>query len=68
MAVAAVDGFGLKFGLGPHLGGMTHSFLVALDAGVERIAALVLDGDEVAFGIVVGALGALVHGGAVDDE
>ena len=68
VAVAAVDGFGMKFGLGPDLGGVAHGFLVALYASVELIAALVFDGDEVALGMVVGTLGTRVHGSAVDDR
>ena len=64
VAVAAVDGFGMKLGLGPDLGGVTHGFLVALDAGVELTATLVLDGNEVALGVVVGALSARVYGSA----
>ena len=58
MAIAAVDGFGVKLGFRPDLRGMVGGLLVALDAGVESIAALVPDGDNVALGMVVGALSA----------
>ena len=69
VAVAAVDGFGLEFGFGPDLRrAWSAGFVVALNAGVELAAALVLDGDDVALGVVVGALGALVHGSAVDSH
>ena len=61
VAIAAVDGFGVKLGFRPNLRGMVGGLLVALDAGVKSIAALVPDGDNVALGMVVGALGAGVN-------
>ena len=67
-AAAAVDGLGLKFSFGPNLGGVAHRFVVAANAGVELAAALVPDGDNVALGMVVGALGALVDLSAVDSD
>ena len=68
MAVTTVDGLGLEFGFGPGLGGMVSGFVVALDAGVEFAAAFVLNGDDVALRMPVGALGALVYLGAVDGD
>ena len=48
VAVAAVDGFILIFYSGPHYGLVVGLLLVALNAGIERVAALKLDGDDVA--------------------
>ena len=66
MAIAAVNGFGLKFGFRPDLGGMVGSLGVALDASIKLAAALVSDGDDVALRMVVGALGAPVYLYAMD--
>ena len=44
---------------------MVGGFAVALDASVELLAAMVLDGDDVERGMVVLALGAGGYGGAV---
>ena len=68
MAVAAVDGFGFKFGCGPDLGGVADGFVVAVYTGVKLTAAFVLDGDDVSFGMVMGALSALVYIVAVDGD
>lgn len=67
-AVAAVNGFGVKLRTGPHDRGMAGGFAVALNAGVEGPAALELDGHNVARGVVVSAVGALVHCGAVAQD
>ena len=58
VAIAAVDGFGVKLGFRPNLRGMVGGLFVALNAGVERVAALELDSNDVALGMVVGALSA----------
>ena len=67
MATAAVDSFGLELDLGPDFGGVAGGFVVAVDTGIELAAASVLDGDDVALGMVVGALGALVHVGTMNN-
>jgi hypothetical protein len=66
VTVAAVDGFGVEFGFGPNMGRVVGSFVVALDTGIKFTAALVLNGNNVALRMPVGALGALVHVGAVN--
>lgn len=66
MTAPAIDGFGLEFSFGPDLGGVAGGFVVALDASVKLAAALMLDGNNVALGVVVSALGTLVHVGAVN--
>ena len=48
MAVAAVDGFGVKFGFGPDLSRMVGGLVVTANAGVELAAAFVPDGNNVA--------------------
>ncbi|GAB3732501.1 hypothetical protein GCM10027594_14370 [Hymenobacter agri] len=65
-AITAVDGFGLEFGFWPDLGGMAGSFVVALDASVELAAALMLDGNNVALRMPVGALGTRIDFCAVN--
>ena len=65
MAVAAENGFGVEFSLEPDSGGMVGGFFVALNAGVKCVATLELDADDVALGVVMGALGTLVHPSAV---
>ena len=47
---------------------MAGGFVMALDAGVELITTLKFDGNEVASGVVVGALGTLIYAGAVADN
>ena len=64
-AVATINGFNLKFRRRPHDGGMVSQLFVAPNAGVKGLATLKFDGNEVAFGVVVGALGALVNTDAV---
>lgn len=44
---------------------MVGGFAVAVDASVELLAAMVLDGDDVERGVVVLALGAGGYGGTV---
>ena len=66
MAVTTINGFSLELGFGPDLGGVTGGFVVALDAGVKLAAAFVLDGNDVALGVVMSTLGARVNAGAVD--
>lgn len=68
MAVAAVDGFGVKFGFGPDLSRMVGGLVVTANAGVELAAAFVPDGNNVALGVVVNTLSALIHTGAVDGD
>ena len=68
MAIATVDGGGGKFVLGPDHGGMAGRFFVTLDAGIKGIAAFELDGNNVALGVIMGALRALVYFGAVADD
>jgi len=64
-AVATVNGFGVEFRPGPHNWQVVSGFFVAVNAGVECVAALESDGNDVALGVIVSALGAGVHAGAV---
>ncbi|GAB3636779.1 hypothetical protein GCM10027422_23690 [Hymenobacter arcticus] len=47
-AITAVDSFFLIFCLWPYNRLMVSLFLVALNAGIERITALKFDGDDIA--------------------
>ena len=64
-AISAIDGFGIKLLLQPDHSGMTRNCCVTLHTGVERIAALEFDGDKVAPGMVMRALGAHVNSDAI---
>jgi hypothetical protein len=66
VAIAAIDGFGLEFSFRPDLWSVADGFIVTLDTGVELAATLVLDGNNIALGVIVGALGASIHFGTVD--
>jgi hypothetical protein len=66
--IATVNSLVIEFGPGPNHGGMVGGFVVAFDAGVKGITALELDGNDVALGVIVGALGALIYSGAVADD
>lgn len=61
VAVAAVHGSLIKFVVWPHLGRVASHLVVALDAGVERVAALMLDSNNVALGEIVRALRAAIN-------
>ena len=65
VAITAQNGFGIALSFGPDGGWVVGGFAVALDAGVELLAAGMLDGDDVERGMVVLALGAGGYGGAV---
>lgn len=65
-AVAAVDGFFVEVGLGPNCCRVVSSLVVALNASVKGIAALVFDGNNIALGVVMSALGSGVGLGAVN--
>ncbi len=64
-AIAAENGCGAALGFAPNNRGVVSGFIVALDAGVKAIAALESNGDKVKLGVVMGALGALVHADAI---
>lgn len=64
MAITAQNGLHPTLCSAPHLGRVASERVVALDAGVKRGAALELDANQVALGVIVGALGALVHANA----
>ena len=68
MAVTAIDGLLIEGGCGPNDGSMTRRFMVTLDASVKFIAALELDGNDVALGVVVRTLGARIYAGAVNRD
>ena len=68
MAVTAIDGLLIEGDCGPNDGSMTHRFMVTLNASVKFIAALELDGNDVALGVVVRALGARIYAGAVNRD
>ena len=65
MTVATQDGFGSKFSPGPDNWDVVRRLAVALDAGIKYIATLEFNGDDVALGVVVSALGALVYASAM---
>ena len=56
MAVAAVHGSFVKFVARPYLGRVASHLVVALNASVKRVAALVLNSNNVALGEIVRAL------------
>ena len=66
MAVTAIDGLLIEGGCGPNDGSMTRRFMVTLNASVKFIAALKLDGNNIALGVVVRALGARIYTGTVN--
>ena len=68
MAVTAIDGLLIEGGCGPNDGSMTSRFMVTLDTSVKFIAALELDGNNVALGVVVHTLGARIYAGAVNRD
>jgi hypothetical protein len=67
-AIAAENSLGATLGFTPNNRGVASSFIMALDAGVKGIAALEFDGYYVALRVVMGALGTLVHAGAVTND
>ena len=64
-AVATINSFRLKFRHRPHNWSMFSQLFVAPNAGIKGLATLKFNGNEVAFGVVVGALRALVDIDAV---
>jgi hypothetical protein len=68
VAVAAANGLVVEFGAGPHNRWVAHCFLVALNAGVELLTALEFNGDDVALGMVMDALGPLIYPSAVAND
>lgn len=68
VAIAAKYGPGFPLLLAPNNGRMTSRFVVALDASVKGPAAFKPNADNVALGVIMGALGALIHANAVADN
>ena len=58
--IATIDGFGGELGLRPNDGSMVNRFFVAFYTGIKYAAALEPDADDIAVGMVVDALRALV--------
>ena len=58
--IATIDGFGGELGLRPNDGSMVNRFFVAFYTGIKYAAALESDADDIAVGMVVDALRALV--------
>ena len=65
MTVTTQDDFGSEFSPGPNNWGVVRHLVMALNAGIEYIATLEFNGDDIALRVIVGALGALVYTGAV---
>ena len=68
MAVTAIDGLFNEGGCGPNDGSMTRRFMVTLNASVKFIAALELDGNDIALGVVVRALGTRIYAGTMNRD
>ncbi|MDJ0367745.1 hypothetical protein QMK33_21580 [Hymenobacter sp. H14-R3] len=68
MAITAVNSLLLAFHLIPHNRLMVSLFFMALNASVEGVTALKLDGDDIALRMVVRALGAGVYLRTVDER
>ena len=67
MAVTTVNSLFFIFGFQPDYRLVVCLFLVAPNAGIERIAALELDSNNIALRMVVCALGTLVDLRAIDE-
>lgn len=68
VAVATIDGLLIESGGGPNNGSMTRRFMMTLDASVKFIAALELNSNNIALGVVMRALGARTYAGAVNRD
>jgi hypothetical protein len=67
-AIATKNGLCLKFGPWPNSRNMVNAFVVAVNAGVKGVTALKPDANQVALGIIMGALGTFVHLNAVTND
>jgi hypothetical protein len=68
MTVAAEDRVGLALALAPNHRHVTGQFLMAVNAGIKRVAALESYGHDIALRVVVCTLSPLIDADAANDH
>jgi hypothetical protein len=66
--VAAKDCLGLPFSFAPHNGRVGNGLVMTLNTGIESVAALEFNGDNITLGVIVRALSSSVDAGAVTGD